>query len=81
MAHPRQPGIANLSQKVSEHTRKRHKLGVGWPSRLLPRCCRVKEEDRQNEELLNLSNEILELTKAIHSYAKARPEGAPPAKS
>ena len=27
----------------------------------------VKEEDRQNEELLNLSNQILELTKAIHS--------------
>jgi uncharacterized membrane protein len=28
----------------------------------------VKEEDKQNEELLNLSNQILELTKAIHSY-------------
>jgi uncharacterized membrane protein len=27
----------------------------------------VKEEDRQNEELLDLSNQILELTKAIHS--------------
>ena len=27
----------------------------------------VQEEDRQNEELLNLSNQILELTKAIHS--------------
>jgi hypothetical protein len=41
----------------------------------------VKEEDPQNEELLNLSNEILALTKAIHSYAKARPEGAPLPKS
>jgi uncharacterized membrane protein len=29
----------------------------------------VREEDRQNEELLRLSNEILELTKAIHSFA------------
>jgi uncharacterized membrane protein len=27
----------------------------------------VKEEDRQNQELLHLSNQILELTKAIHS--------------
>jgi uncharacterized membrane protein len=26
----------------------------------------VKEEDKQNEQLLNLSNQILELTKAIH---------------
>jgi uncharacterized membrane protein len=35
----------------------------------------VKEEDRQNEELLNLSNQILELTKAIHSSTRARSEG------
>jgi uncharacterized membrane protein len=28
----------------------------------------VKEEDDQNEQLLNLSNQILELTKAIHSF-------------
>jgi uncharacterized membrane protein len=28
----------------------------------------VKEEDNQNEQLLNLSNQILELTKAIHSF-------------
>ena len=41
----------------------------------------VKEEDRQNEELLNLSNEILKLTKAIHSSTKAGPEGAPLPKS
>jgi uncharacterized membrane protein len=28
----------------------------------------VKEEDKQNQELLNLSNQILALTKAIHTY-------------
>jgi uncharacterized membrane protein len=27
----------------------------------------VREEDRQNEELLDLSHQILELTKAIHA--------------
>ena len=32
----------------------------------------VKEEDRQNVELINLSNEILELTKAIHSATASR---------
>jgi len=29
----------------------------------------VQEEDRQNEELLALSRQILDLTKAIHSMA------------
>ena len=33
----------------------------------------VREEDRQNVELLRLSNEILELTKAIHAAAHPRP--------
>jgi uncharacterized membrane protein len=28
----------------------------------------VKEEDKQNEQLLKLSNQILELTQAIHEY-------------
>jgi uncharacterized membrane protein len=28
----------------------------------------VKEEDKQNEQLLELSNQILELTRAIHDY-------------
>jgi uncharacterized membrane protein len=28
----------------------------------------VKEEDKQNEELLTLSNQILELTRSIHEY-------------
>jgi uncharacterized membrane protein len=32
----------------------------------------VQEEDRQNQQLLNLSNQILELTKAIHEMASAR---------
>jgi len=32
----------------------------------------VREEDRQNEELLKLSNQILELTKAIHSSTTPR---------
>jgi uncharacterized membrane protein len=32
----------------------------------------VQEEDSQNRELLRLSNEILELTKAVHQYATAR---------
>jgi uncharacterized membrane protein len=32
----------------------------------------VKEEDRQNEELLHLSHQILELTKAIHAVTSPR---------
>jgi uncharacterized membrane protein len=32
----------------------------------------VREEDRQNQELLDLSHQILELTKAIHAYAATR---------
>ena len=32
----------------------------------------VQEEDRQNEERLHLSNQILELTKAIHSSTKSQ---------
>jgi uncharacterized membrane protein len=43
----------------------------------------VKQEDTQNEELLDLSNQILELTKAIHAITNARssagPHGSPPA--
>ena len=33
----------------------------------------VQEEDRQNEELLDLSRQILDLTKAIHSIAARLP--------
>jgi uncharacterized membrane protein len=32
----------------------------------------VQEEDRQNEELLDLSRQILELTKAVHARELAR---------
>jgi len=32
----------------------------------------VQDEDKQNEELLKLSREILTLTKAVHEYAKSR---------
>jgi uncharacterized membrane protein len=32
----------------------------------------VQEEDRQNRQLLDLSHQILELTKAVHAYASAR---------
>jgi uncharacterized membrane protein len=35
----------------------------------------VKEEDKQNQELLNLSNQILELTKAIHGHTNPRSDG------
>jgi uncharacterized membrane protein len=31
----------------------------------------VKEEDKQNEELIHISNQILDLTKEIHSFAEA----------
>jgi uncharacterized membrane protein len=36
----------------------------------------VREEDSQNHELLDLSNQILELTKAIHAHASTGPNGA-----
>jgi uncharacterized membrane protein len=39
----------------------------------------VKEEDKQNEELLKLSNQILELTRAIHAVTSTR-SGTTPAK-
>jgi uncharacterized membrane protein len=35
----------------------------------------VQEEDKQNQELLNLSNQILELTKAIHAITTQRSDG------
>ena len=35
----------------------------------------VKEEDSQNQELLDLSNQILELTKAIHTYMNPQAGG------
>ena len=41
----------------------------------------VQEEDKQNEQLLDLSNQILELTKAVHAYAAARVGDTKPAQS
>ena len=35
----------------------------------------VKEEDAQNHELLDLSNQILELTKEVHAYTSPRSVG------
>src|SRR6476660_4571668 len=37
----------------------------------------VQTEDGQNEELLDLSRQILELTKAVHAYAAAQTNGVP----
>jgi uncharacterized membrane protein len=36
----------------------------------------VKEEDRQNEQLLDLSHQILELTRAVHAATAAQSDGA-----
>jgi len=37
----------------------------------------VQDEERQNEELLQLSSQILELTKAIHAMTSARASADP----
>jgi hypothetical protein len=37
----------------------------------------VQEEEQQNQQLLQLSNQILELTKAIHAMNTARSPGGP----
>jgi uncharacterized membrane protein len=36
----------------------------------------VQDEDGQNKELLDLSRQILDLTKAVHAYAADREQGA-----
>jgi uncharacterized membrane protein len=38
----------------------------------------VQDEDRQNEELLQLSHQILELTKDVHAYTTSAPKGPAP---
>jgi uncharacterized membrane protein len=38
----------------------------------------VQVEDKQNEELLNLSHQILELTKQVHAIAVALPDASAP---
>jgi hypothetical protein len=35
-----------------------------------------QEEDKQNVQLLDLSNQILELTEAVHDYTSAQKGGA-----
>jgi uncharacterized membrane protein len=37
----------------------------------------VRQEERQNEELLHISNQILDLTRAIHALNVARSAGGP----
>jgi uncharacterized membrane protein len=37
----------------------------------------VQEEDKQNQELLDLSHQILELTKAVHANMAARQDTSP----
>ena len=39
----------------------------------------VQEEDKQNQELLDLSNQILDLKKAIHAITTQRSDGPNPA--
>jgi Protein of unknown function (DUF1003) len=39
----------------------------------------VQDEDKQNQELLDISNQILALTKEVHAYAAARNGHVPPA--
>jgi uncharacterized membrane protein len=38
---------------------------------------KVQDEDRQNQELLGLSRQILDLTKAVHAYTTAGSGAAP----
>jgi uncharacterized membrane protein len=38
----------------------------------------VQEEDEQNRELLDISNQILELTRALHQYAAVTSESDGP---
>jgi uncharacterized membrane protein len=38
----------------------------------------VQQEDKENQELLELSRQILELTKQVHAYAAARSRETPP---
>jgi uncharacterized membrane protein len=37
----------------------------------------VQDEDQQNRQLLELSTQILELTRAVHAYASAAANGTP----
>jgi uncharacterized membrane protein len=39
----------------------------------------VQEEEAQNKQLISISNQILELTKAVHDVTVATQKGSPPA--
>ena len=41
----------------------------------------VQDEDKQNQELLDLSRQILELTKQLHAFEARRSAGGPPQRS
>jgi len=41
----------------------------------------VQDEDKQNQELLDLSRQILELTKQLHAFEARRSAGGPPRRS
>ena len=41
----------------------------------------VQDEDKQNQELLGLSRQILELTREVHAFAAQRSAGEPPRRS
>ena len=53
-----------ISQNRADAKRARSSLNLEWKT--------VREEDRQNRELIDLSNQILELTKAIHDGTNKR---------
>jgi len=41
----------------------------------------VQDEDNQNQELLDLSRQILDLTKQLHAFEARRSTGGPPQRS
>ena len=41
----------------------------------------VQDEDKQNQELLDLSRQILDLTKQLHAFEARRSAGGPPQRS
>ena len=58
-----------ISQNRQDDAR-RHLADMEWR--------KVQEEDRQNEELIRLSKQILELTEAVHGLTKAHVAAATP---
>jgi uncharacterized membrane protein len=58
-----------ISQNRQDDAR-RHLADMEWK--------KVQEEDRQNEELIRLSKQILELTEAVHGLTKAHVAASTP---